>query len=91
MTVSTPSIPDPRPSPAFEAWLKARRLSYTWAAEQLGCSPEYVRLLCLPFDEPKRRDASARVVRATIRLTGGAVRAEDWHPPVAEILRGEAA
>lgn len=91
MTVSTPPIPDPRPSPAFETWLKARRLGYTWAAEQLGCSPEYVRLLCLPFDEPNRRDASGRVVRAVIRLTGGAVRAEDWHPPVAEILRGEAA
>lgn len=91
MTVSTPPIPDPRPSPAFEAWLKARRLDYAWAAEQLGISREYARLICLPFDEANRRDPSGRLVRAIIRLTGGAVRAEDWHPPVADILRGEAA
>jgi len=91
VTVSTPPIPAPRPSPAFETWLRDRRLDYAWAAERLGVSREYVRLLCLPFDEPGRRDASARLVRRVIRLTGGAVRADDWHPPVAEILRGEAA
>lgn len=91
MTVSTIPIPDPRPSPAFDAWLRARRLDFAWAAGQLGCSREYVRLICLPFDDASRRDPSGRMVRAIIRLTGGAVRAEDWHPPVADILRGVAA
>lgn len=87
MTPATPLIPDPRPSPAFEAWLKERRLDYAWAAERLNRSREYIRLICLPFDEPKRRDPSLRLVRDVIRLTGGAVRAEDWHPPVQQILR----
>lgn len=91
MTVSPSTIPDPRPAPAFEAWLNERRLDYAWAAERLGRSREFIRLICLPFDDSKRRDPSGKLVRDIIRLTGGAIRAEDWHPPVAQILRGRAA
>jgi hypothetical protein len=91
VTVSTPHCPAPRPSPAFQDWLNTRRLDYAWAAEKLGRSREYIRLICLPFDDPLRRDPSGRLVRDIIKLTEGAVRPDDWHPPVQQILRGEAA
>lgn len=82
----------PHPRPAFDGWLTLHRKDYAWAAEQLGRTREYVRLICLPFDDDNRRDPSGTLVRAIIRLTNGAVRADDWHPPVAEILsRREAA
>lgn len=81
----------PHPRPAFHAWLDLHRKDYAWAAEQLGRSREYVRLMCLPFDDPQRRDPSGRVVRNVVRLTGGAVRPDDWHPPLAELLAGRMA
>lgn len=88
MTLTTPDI---HPRPAFDAWLRLRRLDYTWAGKQLSRTREYVRRICLPFDDPNRLDPSARVIRDIIKLTEGAVRADDWHPPVAEILSGRAA
>lgn len=87
--MSEPLTPHPRP--AFDAWLKLHRKDYAWAARELGRTREYVRLLCLPFDDPARRDAPGWIVRAVIRLTHGAVRADDWHPPVADILSGRIA
>lgn len=81
----------PHPRPAFDAWLTLYRKDYAWAAGRLKRSREYVRRICLPFDDPARLDPSARVVRDIIKLTGGAIRADDWHPPVADILSGRAA
>lgn len=79
------------PRPAFHAWLILHDKDFRWAGERLGVSHEHVRLICEPFAATKRRDPSQRLVRDIIRLTNGAVRAEDWHPPVAEILSGRAA
>lgn len=89
---SSPSqLLTPHPRPGFYAWLTLHRKDLRWAAEQLGCSYEHIRLICLPFDDPARREPSAPLVRRVIRLTGGAIRADDWHPPVADILSGRAA
>lgn len=87
----TDANPTPRPRPGFHAWLILHDRDFRWAGEQLGCSHEHIRLCCEPFDAAKRRDPSQKLVRSIIRLTNGAVRAEDWHPPVADILRGMAA
>lgn len=81
----------PHPRPAFDAWLTLHRKDYAWAAARLNRSREYVRLMCLPFDDPERRDPSGRVVREVVRLTAGAVRPDDWHPPLADILAGRMA
>lgn len=74
------------PRPAFDGWLRLRRKDYAWAAEQLGRTREYIRQICLPFDDPKRKDPGGALVREIIVLTDGAIRADDWHPPVAVIL-----
>jgi hypothetical protein len=87
----TPAGLRPHPRPAFFGWLKLVRQTDVWAAGELGCSAEYVRLICLPFDDPKRRDPSGKLVRKIVRLTAGACGPETWHPPVEQILSGEAA
>jgi len=81
----------PHPRPTFDGWLRLHRKDYAWAAHHLGVSREYVRLLCLPFSDPMRKRPGGRLVEKVIRLTAGAVRGDDWHPPVAEILSGRAA
>jgi hypothetical protein len=81
----------PHPRPAFDGWLTLHRKDYAWAAAHLNRSREYVRRICLPFDDETRLDPSGRVVRNIIRLTDGAVTGDDWHPPVAELLSMAAA
>ena len=76
----------PHPRPAFDGWLNLHRKDYAWAAPLLKRSREYVRRICLPFDDPDRLDPSGRVIRNIIRLTKGAVRGDDWHPPVAQLV-----
>jgi hypothetical protein len=83
--------PEPQPRPGFDGWLRLHRRDYTWAAEKLGCSREYVRRMCLPFADAARAEPSGPMVRQVLRLTAGAVRPEDWHPPVSDILSGRAA
>lgn len=86
----TDTLPTPQPRPAFDGWLRLHRKDYAWAASLLGVSREYVRRLCLPFNDPSRALPGGKLVEKIIRLTGGAVRGDDWHPPVAEILSGRA-
>lgn len=81
----------PKPRPAFDAWLRLHDKDYAWAARNLDRSREFIRLICLPFCDDKRRRPSSRLVEDIVRLTAGGVRPEDWHPPVSEILKERAA
>jgi hypothetical protein len=83
--------PEPQPRPALDGWLRLHRRDFAWAAERLNCSREYVRRMCLPFADPARAEPSGPMIRAVVRMTAGAVRPEDWHPPVSDILNGRAA
>lgn len=76
----------PHPRPAFDGWLRLHKRTYAWAGSFLKRTPQYVERICLPFNDPRRLDPSGRVVRNIIRLTSGAVRADDWHPPVSQIV-----
>lgn len=87
----TDTLHSPQPRPAFDGWLRLHRKDYAWAAEQTGRSREYIRLICLPFADPARRRPGGDLVEKIIKVTGGAVRADDWHRPVADILSGVAA
>lgn len=87
----TDTLLHPQPRPAFDGWLRLHRKDYAWAAEQTGRSREYIRLICLPFGDPARRKPGGVLVEDIIKLTAGAVRADDWHRPVAEILSERAA
>lgn len=86
----TDTHPTPQPRPAFDGWLRLHRKDYAWAAEQLSVSREYARRICLPFSDPARARPGGKLVEKVIRLTGGAVRGDDWHPPVSEMLRDRA-
>lgn len=50
-------------------------------ATVFGRTPEWVRLITLPFDDAKRRRPSADDVARIHRWTGGQVGPADWYPP----------
>lgn len=49
-------------------------------AELIGCSGEYVRLLCLPYGDPRRARPSQRMRGKIADATRGAVGLDDWAP-----------
>jgi hypothetical protein len=80
------NAPAPVPHPPFNRWLFERRLTNTWAASNLGCSTEYVRLMCLPLSDPKRRRPGVQMRRRIAELTGGAIGADAWGLTCAVVL-----
>lgn len=80
-----------RPRPPFARWLFERDLDFRQAAARLGCSHETVRLICLPFDDPKRRVPNVALMDKIIALTDGEVAASDFfQKTAAEALDGAA-
>lgn len=83
--------PDPRPRPKFAHWRFERNLSLVKTAGLIErsaqaldlvvtCSDETVRLICLPFDDKRRRVPSGDMARAIAHLTERAVCAPDFYP-----------
>ena len=76
-----PALPEPpplRPRPAFARWLWDRGLTYREAAAVLGVSHEWVRSVCLDWDNPRRvtpRLAEALRIEAWTR---GEVDCRSW-------------
>ena len=87
----TDTLPLPRPRPAFDGWLRLVSRDYAWAGQKLKRSREYIRRLCLPFDDPNRAKPGGGLVEEIARLTSGAVTGDDWHLPAAELIRDRAA
>jgi hypothetical protein len=44
-------------------------------------TPEWVRLICLPFDDPKRRVPSPDDVERVWSWSQGEIGPADWYPP----------
>jgi hypothetical protein len=75
-------IPPPaRPHPKLARWLFDRKLSFRDVSKPFGCSHEYVRLICLPFDDPNRRVPTADVVERIHTYTAGEISPADHYPP----------
>ena len=79
-TVQTP--PDPITRPKLALYLWERNLRFRDVEAPLGRSYEYIRLTCLPFNDPKRREPDEEFVGRVQAWTQGAVTAADFQPPV---------
>lgn len=73
-------IPAIRPRPKFALWLWERDIGLRQAAEELECSYEQVRLICLPFDDDNRRVPSEALIERIVEFTGGDITAADFYP-----------
>lgn len=74
-------IPAIRPRPKLALWLWERDIILRQAAEELECSYEQVRLICLPFDDQNRRVPSEALIERIIEYTGGDITAADFYHP----------
>lgn len=79
------SLPTPPPAPLrrpkLAQFLFERDLSFAAAGEQLGRTREWVRLICLPFDDPRRRVPDLDDMERIVAWTGGEVTPADFYPP----------
>lgn len=85
------SIPDVRPRPALDRWLRDRNLDGPAAGRLFGCTKQTIDDITRPFDDPKRKRPGRDLLTRIVRVTNGGVRPEDFSPPVEQILRGMAA
>lgn len=76
-----PSAPQPVARPALYRYYRERGLSLAEVGAVFGKSAEWVRLACLPFDDPRRLVPSAEDVALAHRWTGGEIGPADWYPP----------
>lgn len=67
--------------PPLALWLERRGLDNYQAADLIGCSGEYVRRMCLPFENPRRCKPTRRMALQIERATGGEVGVDDWSAP----------
>lgn len=67
--------------PKLHNFLTQRDLDHFQGAALLGCSGEYVRRMCLPFDDPRRSVPSKTLRRQFSERTAGAVGEGDWDRP----------
>ena len=89
-------LPPPRRRPKFAQWRYDRGLTLrqtaaliTVAGQTVGrpvdCSYEWVRTICLPFNDPDRTLPGADLAAAIEHLTEGEVTLEDFAPPVRKL------
>lgn len=85
------TIPDVRPRPAFDAWLRDRDMDDAAAGRLFGCSRQMIGFMRAPFDDPLWKPPGPKLMHRIVKMTRGGVRPEDFHPPVDLIVRGVAA
>lgn len=67
--------------PRFAHWIWARGLRLREVGTKIGCSGEYVRRICLPFEHPDWRPPNPKVLAAIVDWTAGEFSAADFYPP----------
>lgn len=90
-TLTIASVPDVRPRPALDRWLRERDMTDAAAAQLFGCTKQMVNGMRRPFDDPRRKRPGPDLLTRIIRASRGQLRPEDFSPPVEDILRGMAA
>lgn len=63
------------------AYIRDRNLNYSKAGAQLGRSREWVRLVCLPFDDPARRTPDLEDMRTIHDWSQGELTPDGFYPP----------
>lgn len=85
------SIPDVRPRPALDRWLRDRDIDYAGGGRLFGVSKQTCHDWCRHFDDEARKAPGRAALTRIVRETHGAIRPGDFSPPVEQILRGMAA
>jgi hypothetical protein len=75
------TAPAPLNRPAFAHYLWERDVDFREAAEALGRSREWVRLVCLPFNDPRRRIPNCDDMAVIHAWTGGEIGPPSFYPP----------
>ncbi len=76
---ATPPAPLPLNRPKLARWLWERDLDNSQAADCLGRTREWVRLVCLPFDDPRRRIPQREDMDRIFAFTNGEVTPADFY------------
>lgn len=79
MTTARPA-PAPLNRPKLARFLWERDLDFRAAADHLGRSREWVRLVCLPFDDRRRRIPDREDMERIHDWTKGEVTPADFYP-----------
>jgi hypothetical protein len=66
--------------PELARWIWERDLTLREAAELFSCSPEQVRLMCLPFSDPRRRAPDDELRERITEVTGGEILLRHYFP-----------
>lgn len=74
----TQQAPVPQPRPKFAQWMFERGLKAHDVAAAIDCSREHVRLICLPLDDPDRRNPSQKLRQKIASYTRGEIGLNDW-------------
>lgn len=78
------AVPEPIGRPPLALFLWERGIQYRPAGLAIGKSHEYVRLICLPFDDPRRIRPDAETAATIETWSGGAVPPASFDPPSTE-------
>jgi hypothetical protein len=76
----TAPVPSPLVRPRLAQFLWERDISFREAGRALDRTGEWVRLICLPFDDPRRRIPDLQDIQRIYDWTGGEVTAGDFYP-----------
>lgn len=84
-------LPPPKPMPLFALLLFQAGVDYQQAAVALESSRETIRMICLPFEDPRRRVPNRKLMVRIVDWCGGRVRPADFYEPVPQVLEEAAA
>ncbi len=79
MNESPPPAPANRPK--LWRYYRDRGMTLAEVGAVFGKTAEWVRLVTLPFGDPKRRVPAADDVEAAFNWSGGEITPADWYPP----------
>lgn len=73
--------PEPANRPKLWRYYRERGLTPAEVGVVFERSDEWVRLVCLPFDDPKRRIPAQADVERAFEWSRGEITPADWYPP----------
>lgn len=73
--------PEPAARPKLWRYYRERQMTLSEVGAVFGRTAEWVRLVTLPFDDPKRRTPALEDIARAHEWTGGEIGPADWYPP----------
>ena len=76
-----PLAPKPAARPKLWRYYRERGLTSVEVGRVFGRSREWVRQVCLPFDDAKRVIPNEADIRTAYNWSSGEITPADWYPP----------